>query len=120
VSGIPCSPRPESWPRVKKTLVPVLNERQQAVAIGCTIRPEGRGHTHSTTGIPKNEVNRIWITMTDEKIQKAIQDAGINEMITCPQAFAIAEKVKVSRKAVGEYCTKNRIKIRSCQLGCFK
>lgn len=58
--------------------------------------------------------------MSDEKIKKALQDAGIGEMITCPQAFSIAEKAKVSRSAVGEYCTKNRIKIRNCQLGCFK
>ena len=50
--------------------------------------------------------------MSDEKIKKALQDAGIGEMITCPQAFSIAEKAKVSRSAVGEYCTKNRIKIR--------
>jgi hypothetical protein len=58
--------------------------------------------------------------MTDEKIKKALQEAEITEMITCPQAFAIAEKAKISRSAVGEYCTKNRIKIRECQLGCFK
>jgi len=58
--------------------------------------------------------------MSDEKIKNAIEDAGISEKITCPQAFAIAEKAKVSRKAVGDYCTKNRIKIRECQLGCFK
>ena len=78
------------------------------------------GHTPSTTGIPKNEVNRMWITMSDEKIKKALQEADITEKITCPQAFAIAEKAKVSRSAVGEYCTKNWIKIRDCQLGCFK
>ncbi|MDD1687494.1 hypothetical protein [Methanoregula sp.] len=58
--------------------------------------------------------------MSDEKIRKALEEAGISEKITCPQAFAIAEKAKVSRSAVGEYCTKNRIKIRDCQLGCFK
>jgi hypothetical protein len=58
--------------------------------------------------------------MSDEKIKKALEDAGITEMINCPEAFAIAEKAKASRSAVGEYCTKNRIKIRNCQLGCFK
>ncbi|MEI7856483.1 MAG: hypothetical protein WCH85_03160 [Methanomicrobiales archaeon] len=58
--------------------------------------------------------------MTDDTIQKALQEADITEKITCPQAFAIAEKAKVTRSAVGEYCTKNRIKIRDCQLGCFK
>ena len=78
------------------------------------------GHAPSTTGIPKNEVNIIWITMSDEKIKKALQEADITEKITCPRAFAIAEKAEVSRSAVGEYCTKNRIKIRDCQLGCFK
>jgi hypothetical protein len=78
-----------------------------------------RHHAQSTTGIPKKEVNRILITMTDAKIKKALEDAGIGDMITCPQAFAIAEAAKVSRGAVGEYLTKNRIKIRSCQLGCF-
>jgi len=58
--------------------------------------------------------------MTDEKIQKALKEAGIEETITCPQAMAIAEKTKLSRKTVGDYCTRNRIKIRECQLGCFK
>jgi len=58
--------------------------------------------------------------MSDAAIKKAIEEAGITEKITCPQAFAIAEKAKASRSAVGEYCTKNRIKIRECQLGCFK
>jgi len=58
--------------------------------------------------------------MSDEKIKKALQEAGISETITCPQAFIVSEKAKVSRSAVGEYCTKNRIKIRGCQLGCFK
>ncbi|MCK9630673.1 MAG: hypothetical protein M0R30_03440 [Methanoregula sp.] len=58
--------------------------------------------------------------MSDAKIKKALQEAGITEKITCPQAFSIAEKAKVSRSVVGEYCTKNKIKIRECQLGCFK
>jgi len=49
-----------------------------------------------------------------------LEDAGITEMITCDQAFTAAEKAKVSRGAVGEYCNNHRIKIRSCQLGCFK
>jgi hypothetical protein len=58
--------------------------------------------------------------MTDKKIKAALAEAGITEMITCPQAFEIAEKAGVSRLALGEYLTKNTIKIRGCQLGCFK
>lgn len=58
--------------------------------------------------------------MSDIKIKKALEEAGITDKITCPQAFDIAEKAQVSRLALGEYLTKNKIKIRSCQLGCFK
>jgi hypothetical protein len=58
--------------------------------------------------------------MSDAIIKKALSDAGITEKITCEQALAIADKVQVSRAALGEYCTKNKIKIRGCQLGCFK
>jgi len=58
--------------------------------------------------------------MTDKKIKAALAEAGITEMITCPQAFEIAGKAGVSRSDVGRYCTENRIKIRACQLGCFK
>jgi hypothetical protein len=76
--------------------------------------------TYSTTGIPKKEVHRIWITMSDAKIKQALEDAGITDKISCPQAFDIAEKAKVSRTVLGEYLTRNKIKIRSCQLGCFK
>lgn len=58
--------------------------------------------------------------MSDAAIRKALDDAGITEKITCQQAFDIATKAKVSRAVLGEYLTKNKIKIRSCQLGCFK
>lgn len=58
--------------------------------------------------------------MTDEKIAEALKDAGIEKEIKCPQAFAVAKKAKVAPKAVGDYCNANKIKIRGCQLGCFK
>jgi len=58
--------------------------------------------------------------MSDAKIKKTLQDAGIGDTITCDQAFAVADKAGVSRGAVGEYLTRNRVKIRGCQLGCFK
>lgn len=58
--------------------------------------------------------------MTDAKIAEALKEAGIDKEIKCPQAFAIAKKAKVSPRTVGDYCNKNNIKIRGCQLGCFK
>lgn len=58
--------------------------------------------------------------MSDEKIRKALQEAGIEGTITCGQAFAVADKASVTRDVLGEYCNTHRIKIRGCQLGCFK
>jgi len=58
--------------------------------------------------------------MSDEKIAEAMKAAGISREITCPQAFTVAKKAGVSPGDVGGFCTKNNIKIRGCQLGCFK
>jgi len=58
--------------------------------------------------------------MSDEKIAEALKDAGISQEITCPQAFALSKKAGIPIHEVGQFCTKNRIKIRGCQLGCFK
>ena len=58
--------------------------------------------------------------MSEENIKKALEDAGITEMISCDFAFEATEKAKVYRGAIGEYCNDHRIKIRSCQLGYHK
>jgi hypothetical protein len=58
--------------------------------------------------------------MSDEKIAEAFKEAGIEKEIKCPQAFAIAKKHKLLIKAIGDYCNAHAIKIRGCQLGCFK
>jgi len=58
--------------------------------------------------------------MSEEKIAEALQEAGIGNEIKCPQAFAIAKKHKLPIRAIGDYCTSHSIKIRGCQLGCFK
>jgi len=57
--------------------------------------------------------------MSEDTIKKAPQEACITDMVTCPQALAIAVKAKVSHGEIGKYRTKNRIRIRGCQLGCF-
>lgn len=58
--------------------------------------------------------------MSEESIKKALQEAKISTTITCPQAFDIAKKAKVPQSEIGRYCTEHGIKIRNCQLGCFK
>ena len=58
--------------------------------------------------------------MKEEKMAEIFKEAGIETEIKCPQAFAIAQKHKISKKAIGDYCNSHHIKIRACQLGCFK
>ena len=59
-------------------------------------------------------------TMDAKKVEKIFLEEGIDREITCPQAFAIAEKHKIAKRDISEYCNSHHIKIRACQLGCFK
>ncbi|MFA5295143.1 MAG: hypothetical protein WC382_06480 [Methanoregulaceae archaeon] len=58
--------------------------------------------------------------MDDEKIRAAFEKEGITTDIKCPEAFAIAEKYGVSKTEIARYCNTHGVKIRACQLGCFK
>jgi hypothetical protein len=60
------------------------------------------------------------VTMDEKEIEKIFADEKITKAITCPQAFAIAEKHGIPKAAISEYCNTRGIKIRACQLGCFK
>lgn len=59
-------------------------------------------------------------TEKKDTIAKALRDAGITQVLTCTQAYAIAEKYAIPLDEIGKYCNSNGIKIRACQLGCFK
>lgn len=60
--------------------------------------------------------------MTTDDLAKIFEEFGIENEITCMQAFEISEKYDVSKTAIARYCNSRdpRIKIRGCQLGCFK
>ena len=58
--------------------------------------------------------------MDADKIEQAFTSAGIEKTITCPEAFSIAKRYRISKKEISEYCNAHGIKIRGCQLGCFK
>jgi hypothetical protein len=58
--------------------------------------------------------------MNDETIAEIFKEEGIGSEIKCPQAFAIAKKHRISKKAIGDFCNSHNIKIRACQLGCFR
>ena len=58
--------------------------------------------------------------MDAKKVEKIFLEEGIDKEITCPRAFQIAEKHKIAKTEISEYCNSHKIKIRACQLGCFK
>jgi len=58
--------------------------------------------------------------MDEEKIRSAFEKEGIGTEIKCPDAFAISEKYGIKKADISRYCNKNKVKIRACQLGCFK
>lgn len=60
--------------------------------------------------------------MDEEKIREAFEAYGITDEITCPQAFEISEKYGIPKMDIARYCNRRepRIKIRGCQLGCFR
>jgi hypothetical protein len=54
-----------------------------------------------------------------DKLDQKIQESVVDGKLPCPSAFKIAKELKVSPKEVGDACNRLKIKIRSCQLGCF-
>ena len=53
------------------------------------------------------------------ELNKKIQDSLVEGKLPCAVAFKIARELKVAPKEVGEACNRLKIKVRSCQLGCF-
>jgi hypothetical protein len=56
-------------------------------------------------------------------IEKALEDemraSLVNGKLPCAVAFQIAKKLKVSPRQVGDAANRLKMKIASCQLGCF-
>lgn len=57
--------------------------------------------------------------MTTADIKARIQAAAPEGKIPCAAAFKLAEELGLSRSRLGELLNELRIKIVSCQLGCF-
>jgi len=58
--------------------------------------------------------------MNEKRIRSAFKEEGIEKEIQCPEAFLISEKYGISKTDISRFCNENGIKIRACQLGCFK
>jgi len=57
--------------------------------------------------------------MTTADLKARIQAAAPEGKIPCAAAFKLAEELGISRSRLGELLNELRIKIVSCQLGCF-
>jgi hypothetical protein len=55
----------------------------------------------------------------NEKIKELLKKKSVNGKIPCPLARQIAEELSVPYKEVGRNADELRIKITSCELGCF-
>ncbi|MEJ2718352.1 MAG: hypothetical protein P8182_14650 [Deltaproteobacteria bacterium] len=58
--------------------------------------------------------------MDDDKLKELIMKKQSNQRISCQTACEIAEQAGVSKMRVGRLIDEMKIKIHSCQLGCFK
>lgn len=54
-----------------------------------------------------------------EEVKKSLQEASPQGKISCAMCFKIAREHNCSVAEVGDLCNQLKIKITSCQLGCF-
>jgi len=60
------------------------------------------------------------VSETSEKmLEEKIRASLVNGKLPCAVAFKIAEELKVNPRKVGDMANRLKIKIASCQLGCF-
>ncbi len=57
--------------------------------------------------------------MKQEEIIARLKEAAKDGKIPCAMAFKIAKECSVSTKEIGNLLNQVKIKITSCQLGCF-
>jgi hypothetical protein len=54
-----------------------------------------------------------------EIILKYVEIKADQKYLTCAEAFQIAEELNVNASIIGRLCDQEKIKLKSCQLGCF-
>jgi hypothetical protein len=55
----------------------------------------------------------------NSELDKKIKASLVDGKLPCAAAFQIAQQSNVTTKDIGEACNRLKIKVRSCQLGCF-
>ncbi|MGD0233729.1 MAG: hypothetical protein ABSC55_04235 [Syntrophorhabdales bacterium] len=57
--------------------------------------------------------------MDKEKVTQKIKSLCKNGKISCKQALKLAEEERISSRDLGNLLNEIKIKVASCQLGCF-
>jgi hypothetical protein len=70
-------------------------------------------------GVHDSEKGDVCMPEINEALDNEIKKSLVNGKIPCAVAFRIARDLKMSPKQVGDACNRLKIKISSCQLGCF-
>ncbi|MHC5034718.1 MAG: hypothetical protein ACYTFZ_06750 [Planctomycetota bacterium] len=55
----------------------------------------------------------------DRRVIEAVEAEAEEGRIPCARALALARRLGVDPKKIGEACNRARVKIVHCQLGCF-
>jgi hypothetical protein len=56
----------------------------------------------------------------DRVLEEELRASLVDGYLPCPVAFQIARKLEVSRRQVGDMANRMKVRITSCQLGCFQ
>ena len=57
--------------------------------------------------------------MSNNEYEKEIRKAAEGEKIACKEAMKLAGRLGITFEKMGQLLNEYKIKIRSCQLGCF-
>ncbi len=57
--------------------------------------------------------------MTREELIREVRKAAINGRLSCEEAHRLSGELKIPISEIGTLCNELKIKITSCQLGCF-
>ncbi len=56
---------------------------------------------------------------SQEELKTAIGEIAVGRKVSCKALLALAEKLDVSPKQIGEACDELKVRVSTCQLGCF-
>jgi len=57
--------------------------------------------------------------MTREELTREVRTAAKNGRLSCEEAHRLSGELKIPLREIGAVCNELKIKITSCQLGCF-